>query len=540
MEQPHAKSKLIGLTVTVLAIAVLVILVGTLCTCLCTVGTCVGCDGCVPRCSRIEWLPDPGDAWLLTAPPITAAPTDLPTDAPDADPFGEQTPLFSASPVPLGEQTPQNAIREKQVKLRHDGTDTVTVLMLMNGSDLESDYQEATEDLSEMVRASKSDRVHILVETVGTRKWSSKYGISSRRSERYLVTETGLTLVDGSLGQLDTTIPSTLSDFIRWGAENYPADRYILLLWDHGGGPVYGFGYDEFRSYDAALTIDEMQTALKDGGVYFDCIGMDCCLMSSVEVCMALYDYCDYTLLSEDFEPGSGWEYSGWLSALSRDPAMSTPTLSKIAIDDSVRVCERLKDVDGGTTLALIDEAYVPLLYRAWVAFAYENEDALLSANYSQLRESTGRAHPRLKAVGSWFVDEGEESTLSDYCITDLLSLAENIPSDRSDTLRTAIDAAIVYYNATSDETTLSGLSVTLPYGDREFYDELRRVFKNAGFDEAYLAWLERFTEVETNTGFDFGDWNVWDDSDGYGWGDWGDWSFGDGWFNDLGWLFGD
>ena len=516
----HTTAKLTGLIVTVVVIAVLVILIGSVCTCLCTCGSCLGCGGCVPSCRRPSLY---GDAQATPEP----VPTAKPQTAAGTGQLGDQTPTETASPeMPDGQTPALPLLREKQVKLRNDGTDTVTVLVLMNGSDLESQYGEATADLTEMIRADKSDRVNILVETVGTKNWSGRYGISSRRSQRYRVTSSGLTLVDDSLGQLDTTVPATLSDFIRWGAKNYPADRYILVLWDHGGGPVYGFGYDEFQSYSSTLTIDEMQTSLQDGGVFFDVIGMDCCLMSSVEVASALYDYCDYTLLSEDFEPGCGWEHSKWLSALANDPAIPTPDLAKTLIDASVHYCEESRGVDGGMTLALIDESYVPMLFSVWTEFAYANEETLLSQNYSQLRESTGRVHPLLnRSVSDWFSGE-DEYTLSDYYITDVLSLAANIPSDRSDVLSSMLDAAIVYYGATSDERTLAGLSVTLPYGDRAFYNELVRVFRNAGFDEAYITWLGKFVDVQTATGgyYDFGEWSGWTDyfAD-YDWSGWGD-----------------
>ena len=529
---------------------------------------CTACgSACSDSCAGLNTVPDepmwdgPGSIQetpasdrepeaVVTAAPETKAPATPASDSP----FGQQVPAVTPAP-----DTPAAAaVREKRVQLKNDGTDTVTVLVLMNGSDLESDYQEATADITEMVRAQKSDRVNILLETVGTKRWDRRYGISSNRSERYRVTDRGITLVDGSLGQLDTTVPSTLSDFIRWGAENYPADRYILLLWDHGGGPVYGFGYDEYQSYESTLTIDEIQLALRDGGVYFDLIGMDCCLMSSIEVCCALYEYCDYTLLSEDFEPGCGWSHSGWLSALAKNPAIPTPDLAKIVIDDSVRVCESNLQNDGGTTLALMDESYMKLLYAAWVDFAYANEDALLNANYSQLRQSTGRAHPRVRSISDWFVGDGDDYTLSDYCITDALSLAQNIESDKADAFTAALNTSIVYFGRTSDETTLTGLSVTLPYGDREFYNELKRVFRNAGFDTDYIDWLEKFVSVQIDSdhAYDFDDWgDLWS-----GWGthdtdyDWDDWTgpdvnwSDDGWADDgadvdlddlFGWLFG-
>ena len=161
---------------------------------------------------------------------------------------------------------------------------SATVLVYMNGSDLESEYSEATTDLSEMVSATHTDSLNVIVQTMGTKKWDSQYGISSSRTERYRVTSSGLTLVDDSLSQLDCTAAATLLDFINWGVANYPADRYILMFWDHGGGPIYGFGYDEWNSDTyAALTLDEIQLALASSGVKFDFIGMDCCIMSCLE-----------------------------------------------------------------------------------------------------------------------------------------------------------------------------------------------------------------------------------------------------------------
>lgn len=555
MAQENKTGKIVGLILLILAIVVTVLLAGTLCTCLCTCGTCLGFDGCMPVCSGID-LDELYEPYVSveTEPPLLPEATAIPASAaPSSLSPLDQDHSSAATPVP---DDPSAWVRPHQVQLRNDGTDTVTVLVLMNGSDLESEYGEATEDLSEMIRAQKSDRVNILVETVGTKKWEKRYGISSNRSQRWRVTASGLSLIDDSLPQLDTTIPSTLSDFIRWGAENYPADRYILLLWDHGGGPVFGFGYDEYQSYTATLTIDEIQTALKDGGVYFDLIGMDSCLMSSLEVCCALYDYCDYTLLSEDFEPGCGWSHEGWLTALAKNPAIDTPALCRVAIDESIRVAERTSDPDDGMTLALIDESYMTLLYPAWVEFAYANEDTLLSKNYSQLRESTGRVHPRLiRSVSGWFTED--DSSLSDYCITDMLSLSQNIASPTSDALSATLDQAIVYFGATSGEGTLAGLSVTLPYGDSELYQELRRVFLNAGIDEGYVNWLKKFVSVKTETEFyDFNTWGGWDDySGGYDWGDWGelfggfgdwtedwtgDWGFGGNDTDDvLDWLFG-
>ncbi|MBR1650213.1 MAG: hypothetical protein IJ691_03535 [Lachnospiraceae bacterium] len=449
------------------------------------------------------------------------------------------------------------AVREPKVKLKGNGEDTVTILIYMNGSDLESESGEATTDLSEMVKAGSSDKVNILVQTMGTKKWFN-YGISSNRSQIYSVDGNGVSLVKDDLGQLDCTESDTLSSFIAWGAANYPADRYILLFWNHGGGPVYGFGSDEWNSNEyASLTIDEMQTALSRGGVYFDFIGMDCCIMSCIEVCAALYDYCDYTILSEDFESGLGWHYTPWLSALYQNTSISTPELGKVIVDSMVAANVADSYAGDESIMAVIDESMLKILWQAWTDFAYANESALLNANYSRevTRSNNGRLHRiisdrnalKKNYKGSWddfsfsdyYSDEGDPD-MSEYYVTDIMAVASNIDTEQSKALKSALSNAIVYMSATAGDADLTGISVTLPYGDQVFYADLRTIFTNSGFDTNYIAWLEKFvTASGSGSYYDYSDWEDdwegWDDySDDYDWNDWdyfeGDDNYWDDW----------
>lgn len=444
--------------------------------------------------------------------------------------------------VDLSQYFSNAILREPGVVLKGNGEDTVTVLMYVNGSNLESDDGEATIDISEVVEAGTSDKVNYLIQTMGTKKWESKFGIASNHSQRYKVVDGGLELVDDSLGQLDCTRASTLADFIKWGKENYPADRYILQFWNHGGGPVYGFGVDEFQSDDASLTIDEMRQALSDGGVYFDFIGMDCCIMSCMEVCMALYDFCDYTILSEEFESGLGWEYTGWVSALNNNSSISTVDLAKIAINDNVSANESDRTMGDKACMSLIDEAMIKILYTSWVDFAYANEDTLLGTNYSQQVKRSKRSHPMLGRSG-YGMDYGygdggffsnwdeEEYQLSDYYITDIMAVAQNVSSNEAAALSAAVSKTILYNRVTKENANMTGISVTLPYGDSNFYSSLKTIFNNCGIDSSYVEWLGKFVTAEGAGNFydydsEWDDWFGWDQyEDDY---DWNDWDYSD------------
>lgn len=425
------------------------------------------------------------------------------------------------------------AIREKQVKLKGNGEDTVTIMVFMNGSNLESQDSQATKDLTEMVRAGNSDKVNIIVQTMGTKKWNSQYSIASDRSQIYTVNGKGLTLVKDDLGQLDCTAEKTLSTFVKWGASNYPADRYMLLFWDHGGGPVYGYGFDEWNSDNgAALTIDEMQSALKDAGVYFDFIGMDCCIMSCMEVCCAMYDFCDYMILSEDFESGLGWSYTKWLKQLYDNTSISTVKLGQTICDTMVADNEQNSGGDKAI-LAVVDQSMMKVLYTAWTDFAYANEKTLLGTNYSEEVEQKqgGRMLPRMKKKGilefliNAFTDD---YSMSDYFVTDILAVSKNIYSDESTALAAAVGQALVYVKSTNSDSSLTGMSVTLPYGDSNFYASLKRIFSNVGFDDKYVKWLGKFANVSADTeSYDYSEWDGWNsyEEDDY---DWDKWEYAD------------
>ena len=142
----------------------------------------------------------------------------------------ENVPKSKATSKNISKYFADGAIREPQVKLKGNGEDTVTILVFMNGSNLESESGEATTDLTEMVAAGSSDKVNLIVQTMGTKIWDKKYGIASDRSQIYKVNSDGLTLLKDNLGQQDCTKEEALSDFIIWGVQNFPADRYVLLL----------------------------------------------------------------------------------------------------------------------------------------------------------------------------------------------------------------------------------------------------------------------------------------------------------------------
>jgi len=138
--------------------------------------------------------------------------------------------------------------------------------------------------------------------------------------------------------------PNTLKDFINWAKTNYPAKKYALILWNHGGGwkslsifqekkrdPVKEVCYDDTSS--DYLSIKEVREAIRDN--YIDLIGFDACLMGMIEVATEINGFCYVMVASEEFETISGWNYNGFLSNLKNNPDATPEELCLFIVNSS-------------------------------------------------------------------------------------------------------------------------------------------------------------------------------------------------------------
>ena len=183
-----------------------------------------------------------------------------------------------------------------------------TLLIYMCGSSLETTGGFASANITEMLGAEISDGVNIIIETGGTKKWRG-YGIESNEIGRYEISDGELVKV-GETALSGMGDSSTLTDFVKWGTENYPAEQTSLIFWNHGGGFVKGACYDELHSGDW-LTADEIVTALTACGLEkkFAFIGFDACKMACFDTAASINPFADYMIASQDLEHSGGWDY---------------------------------------------------------------------------------------------------------------------------------------------------------------------------------------------------------------------------------------
>ena len=374
--------------------------------------------------------------------------------------------------------------REKYTALLGSGKDEVTLMVYMCGTDLESGSQMATQDLQEMLNAEIGENVNLIVYTGGCKQWQNNL-ISSRYNQIWQVTGGGMRCLEDSLPAVSMTDPDTLSSFIRWCADNFPANRNALIFWDHGGGSVSGFGYDEKFQSGGAMDLAEINRALTDGGVQFDFVGFDACLMATAENALMLSKHADYMIASEETEPGIGWYYTDWLTALSRDTSLSTLELGRQIIDDFVEVCAR-KCAGQSTTLSIVDlaeaETTVPA---ALTAFSGDMYQRISSDGYAQV--SNARSDTR---------EFGASSKIDQV---DLVHLAKNMDTEEGDALADALLGAVKYNRTSSNMTNSYGISIYFPFRKASMVDEAVDTYELLGMDEEYVRCIQAFASMEVS-----------------------------------------
>lgn len=244
-----------------------------------------------------------------------------------------------------------------------------TVMVYMAGDN--SLDPEGVVDLREMKKVGSTDKLSVIAQ------FDRAQG---HTSQRYVLRKGTQLAADSvaELGKVNTGDPKQLSDFIAWGVKEHPAEHYLLVLWNHGQGwdDTDIYADERFRSlrrlttgrirhavfhtpvrralerakrdveYRAILLDDNAKDFLDNQEMKrvlagtkkllkrnLDILGMDACLMSMAEVGYQAHRSTDYTVGSEETEPGEGWPYNTILSALAKNPAMSPRDLSALIVE---------------------------------------------------------------------------------------------------------------------------------------------------------------------------------------------------------------
>ncbi|MDE7261468.1 MAG: peptidase C11 [Oscillospiraceae bacterium] len=371
--------------------------------------------------------------------------------------------------------------REKYTKLLGNGRDTATIMVYMCGTDLESRSSMGTYDLQEMLAAKFGNEINLLVYTGGCKGWRNNQ-ISSETNQIWQVKNGQMVCLERDLGAGSMTDPSRLAGYIQYCKQHFPASRYELILWDHGGGSVSGYGYDEKFASSGSMDLAGLDSALKTAGVKFDFIGFDACLMATAETALTMAQYADYLVASEETEPGVGWYYTDWLTAFGADPSMPTVQLGQKIVDSFVDVCAQ-KCPGQDTTLSVVDLAELEAtLPDALADFSRSTADLIRKEEYQAVSNARDSAREFAKSSK---IDQ-----------IDLVHLAQNLGTKEGKALADVLLEAVKYNRTSSRMTNAYGLSIYFPYRKTATVDKAASTFAQIGMDEDYTKCIRQFADV--------------------------------------------
>ena len=355
---------------------------------------------------------------------------------------------------------------------------TTTLLVYMCGTDLQD---AACVDIVEMAEVEAGDKINMVVLAGGANEWDLDDLEGNALTLAVIRDGYFEDLQDwgrDSMGNRDCLVK-----FLEYGMTHYPADRTIVVLWDHGAGSEGGVCFDETAN-DDGLTVVEINAALnlleeKVPGYHINIFGCDACMMGTYEMAAMLSHHnIDYYVASEELEPGTGWYYTGWLEALKNDPSISDEDLCG-AIIESFMEAGLENDPDDYLTLSAVKLSEVGALETCMEKFASVMSDQVQGGNLSAVRRGRSRMYTFGSfADGSWdMVDLG--AVLDAYAQFDAATAAE---------AKRCLSRAVVLSSQTDNLDTCCGMSILLPQDTAEAFDEY-----SAGFDlsDVIPNWVE-------------------------------------------------
>lgn len=365
----------------------------------------------------------------------------------------------------------------------HSSDKKVVVMEYIIGSNLEDGKGCASMNIAQMKDATaKGDGLDFVVQAGGSERWFTK-GIDDSSVGRYVISGGELSLAEKLCRKTTMSDPKNLTDFIKWTKENYPADRYMLVLWDHGGGFAYGYGEDDLNKRadgESLMSASEIIGAVREADVKFDLIGFDACLMQNVEYANAFEAYADYYLASEESEPGTGWYYTAGFGKLAEDPTLSTEEFGKSMVSSYDQCNRKMNEGEANHTftLSLVDLTLVKSVYENLINLYTKAAGDITDNPAVYANMSAGRSN------AYQFGDEEQVDMVGYLYSLKKADYKQQVMTDEElDKIAESAKACVVYRNSDSAEG-INGLAIDFPYKNIYNYSDEYRQLKAVNYKE--------------------------------------------------------
>ncbi len=354
--------------------------------------------------------------------------------------------------------------------------------------------------------------------------------------------------------EVDSGDADTLIDFAKWGKEVAPADKYALVLWSHGSGwePGEIQGIKLQKTVAEPVTVEELsERSAADGryNIFFtpsmreiieqedsferdiafdngtghsldtvelgkglkrikrslkqpvDLLGMNACLMATVELVYQVKGSANVYVASEELMPAESWPYTEILTKLGKKPSMGSVELGKLIVDEYTEFFKNL-DVDltergiDGATLTAVKIDGIEQLATATTALAdglmadmAGHLNAVWSAHRNTIQFQNNHQSYHLYDLGMFCSNLAQSEEIS----ADVKTAAESVVAILNDDAFILAEA----HTAAADDGIM-GLTTYLmqPVGNNElsqFYNrtEYAQVTGWDGFLQAYFEAVE-------------------------------------------------
>ncbi len=294
-----------------------------------------------------------------------------------------------------------------------------------------------------------------------------------------------------SIGDVDMTDPRELSDFLDWGAQAVPAERTLVVLWDHGGGWTGALVDDGSLDF---MSLPRIREGLDGSFLRPDVLAWSACVMGAIEVVAELQGRADYLVASE--EVSFGLPLDELLRGLRAAPTTAPREAALLLQDAAVRYAGRW---NLSFTFATFD-----LSLGGPLVAATQELGRLLAAHIDDVRPLIERLLPDVQAMALT-----PDRDLADFATTLAVHGTghPDLDAQAADVAALAVDPAFLVAFAAADSdpppvwtpslADAHGLSIFLPRPvdtvaeELETYRELAfAAGPDAGWDEFLEAWL--------------------------------------------------
>ncbi len=360
----------------------------------------------------------------------------------------------------LGDGSTQNSDVPTRVCFDSDCGKEWTVFVYMDADNNLEEY--GVRDMNELEKIGSQPEVDVIVLMDRIDGYNSSNGDWKDARTYYVTKDLDTSNINSTLlvnnGEINMGDPAVLENFLEWGIMSFPAEKYALILWDHGSGwkarspkhAVKGVAYDD--TSDDFLSNDDLESALSNalsstGAGHLELVGFDACLMQMMEIAYYMADYSAYMVGSEETEPLGGYVYDEWLAELAADPDMDGGSLGE-AISRTYYNDDSYNETQSVVDLSMIDGLADDLdLLAERLIVSYPTYSSQISS-------------ARMNAA-----------SFDDPDYVDVYDFADNIYSasvpsgvrEAADYVKTSFDAAVIYnYSYISGA---EGLSIYYPLG---------------------------------------------------------------------------